>query len=51
MKFLELARYCEKIDIDCDRCDHQKECAKFAEYLEEASPIAIVGMVENNLDL
>lgn len=48
IKFLDLVAECEKVAIDCDRCKYQKECAKVAEYLEDASPIMIAAMVQDN---
>lgn len=50
IKFLDLANECIAVDIDCDRCKYKKECAKMTEYLEDASPVAIVEMVQGNIE-
>ena len=51
MKFLDLAKVCQEVDIDCDRCPNQKECAQFTEYLKDASPVMIVQLVQENKEL
>lgn len=51
MKFLDLVQKCEEVDIDCDKCQHQRECAKFSRHIEEASPIAIANLVQNNEEI
>jgi hypothetical protein len=48
IKFLDLVAACKEVNIDCDRCKYQKECAKVAEHLEDASPIAIAALVQEN---
>jgi hypothetical protein len=48
VKFLELVEACKKVEIDCDRCAYQNECAKVAEYLDEASPVMIAELVQEN---
>ena len=51
MKFLELVAECERVKIDCDICKCQKECAKLAGRLEEASPILIAKFVQDNEEI
>lgn len=51
MKFSELVKKCEEVQIDCDKCEAQKECAKFAQYIDEMSPIGIKKMVEEDEDV
>ena len=48
IKFLDLVEVCKEVNIDCDRCPNQKECAKVAQYLEDASPIMIAALVQEN---
>ena len=48
IKFLELVEACKEVDIDCERCAYRKECNKVAEYLEDASPIVIANLVQEN---
>lgn len=51
MKFSELVKKCESAKIDCDKCEAQKECAKFADYLEGMSPIGIKELVESDKEV
>jgi hypothetical protein len=51
MKFLDLVKKCEEVAIDCDKCQHQKECSQFTAYLEDASPIMIAKLVQENQEL
>ena len=51
MKFSELVKKCEEVQIDCDKCEAQKECAKFAAHLEDMSPIGIKKLVEEDEDV
>ena len=51
MKFSELVKKCEEVQIDCDKCEAQKECAKFAEYMENLSPIGVKQMVEGDKEI
>jgi hypothetical protein len=51
MKFSELAKYCESICIDCDVCEHQKECKHMLEHLEDMSPKGVKEMVEEDIEL
>lgn len=51
MKFLELVEECKRIAIDCDLCKCQKECAKLAARLEDASPIMLAELVQNNKEI
>lgn len=36
----ELAEYCEK--MDCDRCEHVKECEAFGKALSDHSPFLLL---------
>ena len=47
----ELAEYCKSIDIDCDKCEHKKECEDFQDRIEEISPFGMVEMVDNDVDV
>ena len=51
MKIRELAKYCESIDIDCDKCEHKKECQKLAYELDEISAIGVVELIDSNKEL
>lgn len=51
MKFSELVKKCESAKIDCDKCEAQKECAKFADYLDGMSPIGIKELVESDKEV
>ena len=51
MKFSELVKKCEEVQIDCDKCEAQKECAKFAAFMEDMSPIGIKDLVEKDKEL
>lgn len=51
MKFSELANYCESIDINCDVCEHQKECKHMLTHLEDLSPKGVREMVEKDMEL
>lgn len=50
MKITEIAKQCEKVKINCDVCPCQKECSRVTEYLEDASPVMIVKMVQEDKD-
>lgn len=51
MKFLDLVQACKEVEIDCDRCKYQKECSKFSQSLEGASPVMIAKIVQENVNL
>ena len=51
MKFFDLVKECERVKIDCDLCECQKECAKVAQSLEDASPIMIAKLVQDNEEI
>lgn len=51
MKFLDLVQICQEVEIDCDRCPKQKECAQFSEYIEDASPVMIAKIVQENEEI
>lgn len=51
MKIRELAKYCESIDIDCDICEHKKECEDFNNRMKEISPYGMIEMADNGIEL
>ena len=48
MKFSELAKYCESIEIDCFKCEHKKSCDKYLSFAEEQSPAGMIKMIEED---
>ena len=44
----ELANYCKSIDINCDICEHQKECKRMLSSLEDISPYGLVKKVADD---
>jgi hypothetical protein len=48
IKLSELAKYCESIDADCWHCEKKDSCKRMTDYVEEATPIAIIDIVKNN---
>jgi hypothetical protein len=48
VKFLDIVEECKRVEIDCDRCNYQKECHRLAVHLEDASPIMIAELVQEN---
>lgn len=44
----KLAEYCKSIDINCDVCEHQKECKKMSSSLEDISPYGLVKKVKED---
>lgn len=51
MKLVQLANYCETIEINCDICEHKKECEIFTYKLEEISPFGLIDLVNKNPEL
>ena len=51
MKFSELVKKCEAANIDCDKCEAQKECAKFAALVDNMSPIGLKQLVEEDKEV
>ena len=50
MKFSELSKYCESIEIDCDQCEHTAECRKMTEHVEDLSPAGVKKRVEEDTE-
>jgi hypothetical protein len=48
MKIQDLAVYCRTIEINCDICEHKRECKAMQAHLEDLSPYGVVKMVDNN---
>ena len=44
----KLAEYCQSIEINCDICEHQKECAKMLSSLEDISPYGLIKKVKED---
>ena len=51
MKIKDLATYCKSIEIDCDICEHKRECAKLQAFLEDQAPYGVVRLVEHNEEI
>mgnify|MGYP001753663402 CR=1 FL=1 len=47
MNTKELGEYCNNINIDCNICNHTKECEKFRNLLEEVSPCGFLNLANN----
>lgn len=43
----DLGRYCSSINIDCDFCNHRKECEKFNDLIDELSPCGFMNLALN----
>lgn len=48
IKLSELYEYCESINADCFKCQKKESCKNMVDYVEEATPIAIVDMVKED---
>ena len=48
IKLSELCEYCKSIDADCFKCQKKESCKNMVDYVEEATPIAIVDMVKED---
>lgn len=48
MKFSELAKYCEEIDIDCDICTCTENCKNYFDYIEDRTPAGILELVKSD---
>lgn len=44
----KLAEYCKSIEINCDICEHQKECKKMSSSLEDISPHGLIKKVKED---
>lgn len=47
MNVKELGEYCNSININCDVCEHKKECEKFTNVIEEISPCGFINLANN----
>lgn len=50
MKLSELAKYCEEIEIDCDRCNFKATCKRMVDYMEDQSPVGIIKAVQEDME-
>ena len=48
IKLSELARFCAENNCDCFNCEKKASCKRMTDYVEEATPIAIVEMVKED---
>lgn len=48
MELRELAKKCQERNINCDGCPYKVICDNLQDMLEDASPVAIVEMVDEN---
>lgn len=51
MKIKDMAVYCKSIEINCDICEHKRECEAMQSFLEDLSPYGVVKLVEENQDM
>ena len=51
MKLNDLAKYCETINTNCEKCLYKDNCEKLAYELEDISPFGLLKMVEENIDV
>lgn len=51
MKIKDMAVYCKSIEINCDICEHKRECKAMQCFLEDLSPYGVVKLVEENQDM
>jgi hypothetical protein len=51
MKIRELADYCIKIKIDCDKCENEGYCNTMQYRINQISPYGLVEIVDSNIDL
>lgn len=48
IKLSELAKFCEENNCDCFNCSQKESCKRMVDYVEEATPIAIIDMVKED---
>ena len=48
IKLSELAKFCEENQMDCFNCSRKDSCKRMVDYVEDATPIALVEMVKND---
>ncbi len=48
LKFSELAKYCESINVDCDNCKNKEHCKRMVGYVEDQSPYGVLKMVKED---
>lgn len=48
MNLRELAKKCQERNINCDGCPYKEVCDNLQYMLEDASPVTIVELVDNN---
>ena len=48
IKLSELAQYCESIENDCFHCKKKESCRRMVDYVEDATPVAIIEMVQKD---
>lgn len=51
MKIRDLAKYCDSININCDICEHKRECESMQAFLEDLSPYGVVKLVVKDEDI
>ena len=51
MKLLELCKYCESIDVDCEICEYMEECDNLSNGLESESPYSLKKMFDDDIEL
>ena len=48
LKFSELAKYCESINVDCDNCKNKEHCKRMVSYVEDQSPYGVLKTVKED---
>lgn len=51
VKIKDMAVYCKSIEINCDICEHKRECEEMQSFLEDLSPYGVVQLVKENRDI
>lgn len=50
IKLSELGKYCESIEIDCDKCEKRDSCKRMVDYMEDQSPVGIIKAVKEDME-
>ena len=48
VKLSELADYCKTIKNDCFSCEKRDSCKNMVDYMEDATPVAIIEAVKED---